>query len=154
VMIRDEQGRPVLSGDGSYGFQVTVDGDDLVVRDVSATWFGGDSDPQDSGETASGVFTKGHPDLMGCALPMDLGDRSPSTQGSPIPKLPWGMKRLSNGSQVLVPGGTIVRVFSHSTQEVVEIPLIDLGPAKPPAAHAAIDLSVAAFKALGSPLSA
>lgn len=52
-MFRDAQGTWVLSGDGSYKFRAVIDGRDLVVRDVKATWFGGDDDPDDDGFTAS-----------------------------------------------------------------------------------------------------
>jgi hypothetical protein len=130
----DDQGRAVLEGDGSFGFRVIVDGTDLFVQNARATWFGGDSDPLDSGETASGVVTKGNPDCMGCALPMDIGARSPKTQDSPFPKIPWQ---------------TPVQVHSIKTQKTIQVPLIDLGPAKPPRANAQIDLTVAAFDALG-----
>lgn len=130
----DDENRALLEGDGSYGFSVIVDGDDLVVRGARATWFGGDFDPLDPGTTASGVVTKGHPDCMGCALPMDVGPRCPNTQGSPIPRLPWK---------------TEVRVYNPKTHKTIVVPLIDIGPAKPPHAHAQIDLTIAAFEALG-----
>ncbi len=122
----------VLPGDGRYGFTVRVEGDDLVARAVRATWFGGAHDPQDNGQTASGVSTRLHPDLLGCALPMN-GFRV--TRGSPLPDLPW----LS----------TTVEVTRPANGRRVSTPLIDLGPAAPPHAHAAIDLTLAAFRALG-----
>lgn len=129
-MYRDKQGRKVLEGDGQWGFRVIVDGDDLLVENARATWFGGD-DPEDSGETASGVMTKGHPDILGCALPIQ-GFRQ--TDGSPMPHLPWF---------------TTVRVYCPRTNKHVEVPLIDLGPSKPPRARAQIDLTKATFRALG-----
>jgi hypothetical protein len=132
-VYRDELGRAVLTGDGSYEFTAVVDGADLVVRDVTATWFGGDQDPMDSGMTASGVVTRGHPDLMGCALPQS-GRHCEATEGSPLPRLPWH---------------TCVQVYNRATHAVVKVELIDVGPAKPPRAHAAIDLTQAAFRALG-----
>jgi len=135
-MFKNADGKVVLQGDGSYGWGAIVDGDDLVVRNVRATWFGGDSDPLDNGETASGVNTKGHPNLDGCALPM-TGMHVPNTEGSPLPKVPWK---------------TIVRVYNRDNHKVMEIPVIDLGPAKPPHAHAALDLTIHAFKALGGSL--
>ena len=121
-----------LRGDGCYGFTVRVEGDDLVARGVRATWFGGAHDPGDNGQTASGVSTRQHPDLLGCALPMN-GFRL--TRGSPLPDLPW----LS----------TTVEVTCPANGRRVTAPLIDLGPAAPPHAHAAIDLTLAAFRALG-----
>ena len=122
----------LLRGDGRYGFTARVEGDDLVVRGVRATWFGGAHDPQDNGQTASGVSTRLHPDLQGCALPMN-GYRL--TRGSPLPDLPWMT--------------TQVQITHAANGRKATVPLIDLGPAAPPHAHAAIDLTVAAFRQLG-----
>lgn len=127
----------VLRGDGRYEFTALVEGDDLVVRGVQATWFGGADDPQDDGETASGVSTRLHPELLGCALPMD-GFRA--TAGSPLPRLPWRTTR--------------VLVTRPANGRSVTVELVDLGPSAPPRAHAAIDLTVAAFRALGGSLRA
>lgn len=135
-MYCNKDGLPVLQGDGSYGFTVLVDGQDLVVRNARATWFGGDDDPDDNGDTASGVSTQGHPDLDGCALPMD-GFGLLRTQGSPLPRIPWQ---------------TTVRVYNRANQATVEVPLIDVGPAKPPWAHAQLDLTRHTFTALGGSL--
>ena len=79
-----------LKGDGTWPFTATIDGDDIVVSNITITCFGGLDDPQDPGDTASGVNTKRNPTIAGVALPMNIGPRSPHTQGSPIPKLPWG----------------------------------------------------------------
>ena len=57
------------------------------------------------------------------------------TRGSPLPDLPW----LT----------TQVDIYRAANNRRVTVPLIDLGPAAPPHAHAAIDLTVAAFRALG-----
>jgi hypothetical protein len=132
-MFRDPQGRWVLSGDGSYNFHAIVEGNDLVVQNAKATWFGGDDDPEDDGFTASGVMTKGNPTLLGCALPMS-GCHCVYTEGSPLPKVPWR---------------TLIQVFSRETGRVLKIPLIDIGPNKNAKSHAAIDLTQAAFNALG-----
>jgi hypothetical protein len=132
-MFRDPQGRWMLSGDGSYKFQAAVDGKDLVVQNVKATWFGGDDDPEDDGSTASGVRTKGNPALLGCALPMS-GCHCVYTEGSPLPKIPWR---------------TLVQVFSRETGRMLRIPVIDIGPSKHARSLAAIDLTQAAFAALG-----
>lgn len=140
-MYRDAQGRWHLAGDPSKGRLYTsvldpiIDGPDLLVESARATWFGGDSDPEDNGETASGVLTKGHPELLGCALPMQ---GFPVTGGSPLPRLPWR---------------TPVRVWCPRTNREVTVPLIELGPSPPPRANAGIDLTVAAFQALGGRLS-
>ena len=115
----------ILKGDGSFAFTAQVDGDDIVVRGVPATWFGGANDPEDDGETASGVNTKKRPNIQACALPLSYGPCA----GSPIPKVPWGTKvevtHLASGKQIIVP-------------------VIDLGPARD-TGHG-IDLTVTAFE--------
>ena len=125
----------LLRGDGRYGFTARVEGDDLVVAGVHATWFGGAHDPDDNGQTASGLSTRLHPDLLGCALPMN-GYRL--TRGSPLPDFPWMT--------------TTVHVAHPATGKSIAVPLIDLGPSAPPHAHGAIDLTCAAFRALGGSL--
>src|SRR5262249_26037833 len=112
---------------------MTVEGNDLWVRDVKASWFGGPDDSEDSGETASGVNTRLHPDIVGCALPMN-GFHLPSTDGSPIPKLPWN---------------TYVRVTNLKSNKTLSVPVIDLGPSLTAPSQAAIDLTETAFKQLG-----
>lgn len=123
----------ILRGDGSFSFAAEVVGNDIAVRNVTATWFGGPNDPSDSGQTASGISTRNNPTLMGCSLPMD-GFRHPKTDGSPIPRLPWN---------------TMVRVKNLKTQTVIDLPLIDLGPSKFAGSHAAIDLTETAFRSFG-----
>lgn len=123
-----------LVGDGTWGWQAILDGGDIVCRGVLASHFGGDDDPMDSGLTASGVPTRGNPQLLGCALPLrDMGE--PNTDGSPLPKMPWFMG---------------VRVWCPETNRSLVVPLIDLGPAKW-TGHA-IDLTKEAFRRLGVPL--
>jgi len=121
-------------GDGTWPFVATSEGDDIIVRDTHATWFGGTDDKSDNGMTASGISTR-PPGIMGCALPMDIGNFAP-TDGSPLRKMPWG---------------TIVQVWAPNTNRIVRIQLIDLGPAKWACIEnkAAIDLTQAAFQALG-----
>jgi len=114
-----------LKGDGTWGFVAFVDGDDLVVRHAKATWFGGANDPQDNGETASGISTKRRPEIMGCAIPMNFGP----CKGSPIPRVPWGTK---------------VKVTHFESGKMITVPIIDLGPAH--GTGNAIDLTPAAFK--------
>ncbi|MBI2299831.1 MAG: hypothetical protein HYU66_12965 [Armatimonadetes bacterium] len=137
-MYRNPQGFPVLAGSGAYSsvFVVLVDGADLVVRNCRATWFGGANDPLDSGETASGVSTKRHPGILGCALPMPL-PKVKSCKGSPLPIVPWQ---------------TMVRVYNRRTRLQLEVPVIDVGPSAPPRANAGIDLTQAAFGMLGGSL--
>ena len=138
-----------LNGDRSWPFSVIFRGE-FRVENVVATWFGGQNDPQDSGETASGYPTRGHPDLLGASLPMDFGDKEPHTKGSPIPRLPWGVDAKGN----LNPDGTFVEVWELDHPETpLLVPLIDLGPGKQstknPLNPHAIDLTRAAFKKLG-----
>lgn len=121
----------ILTGDGSYPWTAQIDGDDIVVLGARATCFGGSNDPQDSGETASGISTKANPDIQACSLPMNYtGPNGPTRRaliGSPIPMLPWK---------------TIVRVESGG--KTLEVPVIDLGPAK--TTKNALDLTIAAAK--------
>ena len=128
-----------------YPWTASVVGNDIVVTGQIATWFGGANDPQDDGETASGVSTKANPHFFGCALPMDLFPSIPPTlvtrrnpcAGSPLPRFPWFTKVLftnrENGMQA-------------------QGALIDLGPAAPPKATAAADLTRPLFVALGGNL--
>lgn len=122
----------ILEGDSRFGFTAEVDGDDIVVRGGQATWFGGANDPEDNGETASGISTKKRPSILACALPLNYGPCA----GSPIPKVPWGTK---------------VEVTHLATGQKITVPVIDLGPS--PGTGHAIDLTVAAFEQF-APLSA
>jgi N-acetylmuramoyl-L-alanine amidase/Papain family cysteine protease len=123
----------VLTGDGSFAFHAEISGNDIEVRGVISTWFGGPDDPEDSGTTASGVSTRDNPNILGCALPMD-GFHHRATDGSPLPRLPWN---------------TPVRVKNVKSGIEQTFPLIDLGPSKFANSHAAIDLTEAAFTLLG-----
>lgn len=72
---------------------VYVDGDDLVLKDVIATCFGGAYDSGDNGETESGVRNDGsNPSLFGVALP--IRSMEAATRNSPLafkgPHIPWG----------------------------------------------------------------
>lgn len=136
----------ILRGDRTWPFVVKFTGQ-LLVDNVIATWFGGDSDPQDKGETACGYPTKGHPDLLGCSLPLDLDRQESATEGSPIPRLPWGLH--SDGTHNV--DGCFVDVwpFGFPDKIIRDLPLIDDGPGKQatkdPTAPHAIDLTQAAF---------
>lgn len=116
-----------LTGDRTWPWSARIDGDDIVVTNARATCFGGSDDPQDDGETASGISTKDNPDLAAVSLPMDFGDKVPNTKGSPIPKVPWR---------------TPVRVSAMG--QVHEFPVIDIGPAK--RTGNALDLTLAAAR--------
>lgn len=129
----------ILRGDGTWPFSARVDGADIIVTDVCATCFGGSADPEDNGETASGISTKAHPTLKACALPMIYRGKNKALLkalgGSPIPKLPWRtqVEILANGKRLVVP-------------------VIDLGPAK--RTGNAIDLTLAAARFFSSAASA
>jgi hypothetical protein len=99
------------------GITLHIEGEDLVIKNGRVTCFGGTNDPQDSGDTASGISTK-PPHTMGCALPRNYtGAHTPTRnalQGSPIPeKLPWK---------------TPVQFTDLKTGKTLTVPLIDLGP--------------------------
>lgn len=116
----------ILRGDKTWPFSVRFIGA-FEVLDVFATWFGGDDDPEDEGETASGYPTKGHPNLLGCSLPMEFCNVVPSTRGAPFPRMPWGI--TSNGTDN--PDGCHVMVWPMvDPAETLVVPLIDIGPAK------------------------
>ncbi len=121
-------------GDGTWPWTAEIVGEDIVVRGARATCFGGSNDPQDNGETASGVSTKLNPEMMACSLPMDgrmfshlSSAEHAALDGSPIPRVPWKTEvRVTNGI------GTI------------NLPVIDLGPAKK--TGNAIDLTIPAAR--------
>ena len=130
-----------ISGDGTWSFTLGISGDDLWANDIVITAFGGSSDPQDSGDTASGISTKLDPTVQGVSLPMDgrsYHGLSPAEHraldGSPFPKMPWGtLVEVKIGNKVLVPAKGI----------------IDLGPGKQaskPGEPHACDLTVAAAR--------
>ena len=124
----------IIFGDKGWYWYALVYGSDLIVRGAIATWFGGANDPQDNGETASGVNTKDQPDIMGCALPMRGFPDVKSVQGSPLPRIPW-----HTPVYVSVPFGITIQTT-----------LIDLGPSR--YTNHAIDLTTHAFKQLGGDL--
>lgn len=120
-----------------WQFQCERHGDDLIVSaldggPVRATCFGGDSDPQDNGQTASGISTRANPMLQACSLPMRL-DRMEALRGSPIPRLPWFTKVEVIRANADGDGGRM-SIF----------PVIDLGPGK--RTGNAIDLTIAAAR--------
>lgn len=123
----------VLRGDGTWPWNAFVVGDDIVVRNCRGTAFGGSNDPEDSGETASGISTKANPAMRACALPMIYTGKGKALKaalgGSPIPRIPWK---------------TLVEIREISTGKTLTVPVIDLGPAK--RTGNAIDLTVAAAR--------
>ena len=144
----NETGQTVLEGDGSFNFEAIVDGNDLVVHRARATAWGGPSDPWDKGRTAAGVDTATHGDtVLGCSLPQS-GAGVSACNGSPIPKLRYG-RVDADGKPIPDTGWVRVRVFSRKTGQQAECIVIDIGPAKPPRANAAIDLTTGTIRALG-----
>lgn len=119
-----------------WKFTVEVHGDDAIVNNTTATWFGGGNDPLDNGETASGVMNDGrNPKLLGCALPVAW--YSKSTQNSPFIPNPHAVRKVPS-----IPWKTEVIVTSDNVS--LTVPLIDNGPAR--SAGDAIDLTQFAFK--------
>ena len=101
-----------------WAFTVGTDGPDLLLENVRATCWGGFVDPQDNGETSSGMSTRHRPEPFGVALP--VLPNVASTAGSPLPLLPWG---------------TVVKVMWKATSTnpgsaEFYAPLIDNGPAR------------------------
>jgi len=123
----------LLQGDRTWPWHAWIDGDDIVVLNARATAFGGQYDPQDNGETASGLSTKMNPSFIGCALPMIYTGTGKALLaalgGSPIPRIPWR---------------SMVQVTEVSTGKQIIAKVIDLGPAK--RTGNAIDLTVAAAR--------
>ena len=68
-----------------------IDGNDLVVRNIKATCFGGPHDKGDNGRTESGIRNDGSNQLLLCALP--IRSIEPATKASPLafkgPHIPW-----------------------------------------------------------------
>lgn len=134
----------IIQGPNAYWHGVVI-GQDIEVRGVLATNWGDAADPEDSGQTANGLWTKNHPDLLACSLPLPVRGFLP-TQGTPLPHLPWGLD--ANGNPVI--SGTQVIVTNPTEGISVTLPLIDNGPALK--TNHAIDLTDAAFEKLGGAL--
>src|SRR5262249_28048906 len=88
-------GTKILEGGAGWTWNAQVVGNDIVVQGAKATAFGGANDATDNGQTASGFPTKGHPDLMGCGLPLAGYARSAAERaaldGTPLPHMPFGL---------------------------------------------------------------
>jgi hypothetical protein len=130
-----------------WPFEAIVDGDDLVVEDILITCFGGwgrgSADPQDNGNTASGLNTRTKA-INGVSLPMDgrqFSTLSPAEHraldGSPIP-------RLFN-DRGLTAWHTLVEVTIDGETFIPPDGVVDLGPglqASRPGEPHALDLTV------------
>lgn len=96
-----------------------IDGDDLVVRGVRVTCFGGKYDAGDDGRTESGTMNNGEPRAgahpLGVALPIRSTEKA--TRNSPL---------AFKGSHI--PWGTIVKVWKTDEAHAVTCLLIDNGP--------------------------
>jgi len=130
----------IHSAPGAWPFTVAVDGDDLVVKDIVITCFGGGFDPQDTGSTASGVSTLGD-HVCGVSLPMrgqDYPHLTPSEHraldDSPIPRLPWGtMVSVTIGNLTYSPSAGVIDLGpGHQASQPGSPHALDLTP---PAAH-------------------
>lgn len=121
LLLVARPGPVVVSGKklpSSLPWTAEVDGEDLVVRNIKATCFGGADDAGDNGETESGIMNNGSdPKLMGVALP--IRSTEAATRNSPLafkgPHIPWR---------------TPVRVWREKDGEAAALTciLIDNGP--------------------------
>lgn len=155
-----------LLGDGTWPFVPRIDQGDIVIDDIICTCFGGADDPQDNGDTASGVNTKSNPDLQGASVPMDIS-KAKHINLSASHRLvretfryaeKFGEGRLGVSDTVhraldgcpipVVDWFTPIQIESNGRTLVTQI--IDLGPGKQattnPSEPHAVDLTVAAAK--------
>lgn len=96
-----------------------IDGNDIVVRNVIATCFGGKFDAGDNGQTESGILNDGSdPSLFGVALPV----RSTEAATRPSP--------LADPAKPHIPWRSTVMVWREADgeQTAVACELIDNGP--------------------------
>jgi hypothetical protein len=125
-----ELGGTILKGSGDWGWTAEIIGNDIVVQNAKTTAFGGANDKGDNGQTACGFPTKGHPDLLGCALPLDGYAHTPrehaALDGTPLPHMDFGL--TSKGADR--PAGAHVEVTDLKSGVQIVVPVIDLGPAK------------------------
>lgn len=119
-----------------WAFTVAVHGDDLVMINGRGTCFGGASDPQDDGSTASGFNTRAHPDSPLISLPM-RGQMYPGLSAAehaalddaPWPRMPW-MTIVEVGLMPTEPdlAGRSVGYVLSLVDDMFEFALGDLGP--------------------------
>ena len=115
----------------SHTWTYQIDGADLVVRNITASCFGGAYDSGDDGRTESGILNDGSdPALLGVALP--IRSTEAATRTSPLafagPHIPWR---------------SIVKVWREADGEAAAIAclLIDNGPDQLRCPTHAIDLN-------------
>jgi len=150
--------RELTGGDG-WTFSASIVGDDIVVKDIVITCFGGNgdgtiSDPQDNGQTASGINTKNSP-IRGVSIAMDgrqfpslSGPEHDALDGAPIPRLREQGKTAWN---------TLVEVTIDGRTFVPPSGIVDLGPGRQASSLSephALDLTplAAAFFSPNTPL--
>jgi len=125
-----------------------VVGDDLWVRNVKATCFGGSGDAMDSGDTASDVSTRKHPNIRAVSLPMRYAGPDHATRaalgGSPLPMMHLGLH--PDGTEN--PDGAHVELFKLDGTSLGVFPCIDLGPNIARFPDNAIDLTLALARVL------
>ena len=112
-----------------YPEGVLVQGNDLFVGNAKASNF-------NDSTTASGI-TANDPNVLGCALPLP---GSTNTQGTPLPAI--GLKNPRPR----------VLVKNRGSRKEITVELIDVGPSASVPSMAGIDLTFAAFRALGEDL--
>lgn len=106
--------------------------DDLFIDNIEITCFGGAHDPQDDGQTASGVSTK-DPDCDGVSLPMRV-DSVLELLHSPVPLCPWHtqVEIIINGQSYTPRLGVIDigpgRQATHDSEEEEEAHACDITP--------------------------
>jgi hypothetical protein len=125
-----------------FNFKPEFVGEDIVLADVYATWWGDESDyesGQDDGTTASGINTKDHTQLRGCSLP--VVKYSNNKLFKPTCNSPIAFKHR-------IPWGTLVEIQWGIKK--LTVPLIDNGPAE--STGNTVDLTTACFKFFGIPL--
>lgn len=114
-----------------WKFEVKRQGKDIIIPVARATCFGGADDPEDNGDTASGISTKANPEVCACSLPMRYTGKNPrvleALGDSPLPRMPW-----------------LTMVHFKAGGASIIVPVIDRGPAK--RTGNAIDLTIAAAR--------
>lgn len=112
-------------------WSVKMDGDDLVVTNITATCFGGRWDKGDDGQTESGIKNDGTTTQWLVALP--IRSTEAATRNSPLaftgPHIPWGTKvrcwKTEKGEQT---GG--IGILADNGPDVEEYPnhALDMNP--------------------------
>jgi hypothetical protein len=118
-------------------WQIQRQGNDIIVKNVDITCWGGGNDAGDGGQTESGILNDGSdPNLLGCALPIRSTENA--TRMSP----------LADAQTAHIPWGTTVHFWKGSDEydpaNSIDTVLIDNGPDFEKYPNHAGDLTVAA----------